>query len=73
MGGAGLATGEGRDASVGGRAGETGRVGRMGGEAHGERVGPETAQPRGRNFPFSFSISYFYFYFFYLLLFWTNN
>jgi hypothetical protein len=37
-----------------------------------EKVGPETAQPGGEDFPFfSFSIfnSYFYFYFFYLLFF----
>jgi hypothetical protein len=35
---------------------------RWGGEARGERVGPETAQPRGEDF------SFFFFYFLFLFL-----
>jgi hypothetical protein len=48
---------------------EMGRVGHEGVERvtreRGKRVGPDSTQPRGGDFPFSFF--YFYFYFFYLL------
>jgi hypothetical protein len=52
---------------VGARA-KMARVGREGGEDHdarerGDKVGPDSAQPRGGSFFFF----YFYFYFFYLL------
>jgi hypothetical protein len=64
-GGAGLAAGEGARRQRGRACGGNGPRGPDGERGARERVGPETAQPRGEDFSFFF----FYFYFLFLFLF----